>query len=100
MVVVGFLLAEIQVCQRTVEFHLCQLAYRQNLMSEEARCVGRTHAVSPLDILDAEVMRLGQFGALPPQLLQCVESHLYWTVGPVGISLPPLPSLLSSALSI
>ena len=45
-------------------------------------------------------MRLERFGDLPPQLLQRVESRLSWTVDPVGISLPPLPSILSSALSI
>ena len=100
MVLAGFLPAEIQIRQRTVEFHLRQLAYGRNLISAEARCIGRTHAVSPLDILDAEVMRLDRFGGLPPQLLQRVESRLFWTVDPVGISLPPLPSILTSALSI
>ena len=100
MVLAGFLSAEIQIRQRTVEFYLRQLAYGRNLITAEARCIGRTHAVSPLDILAAEVMRLERFGDLPPQLLQRVESRLSWTVDPVGISLPPLPSILSSALSI
>ena len=100
MVLAGFLSAEIQIRQRTMEFYLRQLAYGRNIITAEARCIGRTHAVSPLDILAAEVMRLERLGNLPPQLLQRVESRLSWTVDPVGISLPPLPSILSSALSI
>ena len=86
--------------QRTVEFYLHQLAYGWNLISEEPRCAGRTHAVSPLDLLDAEVMRLDRYGDLSHQLLQRVELRLFWTVGPVGISLPPLPSILPSASAI
>ena len=69
MVLPGFLPAEIQLHQRTVEFYLRQLAYGRNLISVEARCPGRTHTVSLLDILDAEVARLGRYGDLSHQLL-------------------------------
>ena len=96
----GFLPVEIQLCQRTVEFYLRQLAYGWNLLSAEPRCPSRTHAVSPLDILDAEVARLGWYGDLSHQLLQRVESRLFWTVDPVGISLPPLPPILPPASAI
>ena len=47
-----------------MEFYLYQLAYGQNLISVEAHYVGWTHAVSPLDILAAEVARLAQYGDL------------------------------------
>ena len=100
MVLAGFLPAEIQLRQRTVEFYLRQLAYGRNLISAEARCTGTTHAVSPLDILDAEVARLDRYGDLSTQLLQRVEPRLFWTVDPVGISGPPLPSILPSASAI
>ena len=100
MVLAGFLLAKIQICQRIMEFRLCQLAYGRNNIFEEACCVDRAHAVSPLDILDAELMRLDRFGDLPQQLLQRVESCIYWTVNPVGISLPPLLSIFLSAFPI
>ena len=100
MVLAVFLLAEIHIWQGTVEFHLRRLAYGGNLIFEEARCVGRTHVVSLLDILDAEVMRIDRLGDLSPQLLQRIESRIYWIVDSLGISLPPLPSILSSALSI
>ena len=83
-----------------MEFYLRQLAYGWNLISVEARCTGKTHAVSPLDILDAEVARLDRYGDLSAQLLQRVESRLFWTVEPVGISRPPLPSILPSASAI
>ena len=76
------------------------MAYGRNLISAKARCTGKTHAVSPLDILDAEVARLDRYGDLSAQLLQRVESHLFWTVDPVGISRPPLPSILPSASAI
>ena len=75
IVLVGFIPAEIQIHQRIEEFHLRQLAYRQNLISEEPLCVSRTHEVSRSEILDAEVMRLDRYGVLPQQLLQRVESH-------------------------
>ena len=100
MVVVGFLLAEIQLRQRTMEFFLCQLVYGRNLLSVEARCTDRTHAVSPLDILDAEVAVLDRYGDLSAQLLLCVEPHLFWTVDPISISWPPLLSILPSASAI
>ena len=100
MVLVGFLPAEIQLCQRPVEFYLRQLAYGQNLISIEAHCTGRTHAVSPLDILDAEVVRLDRHGDLSAQLLQRVEPRLFWTMDPVSISRPPLPSILPSTSAI
>ena len=100
MMLAGFLPAEIQLRQRTVEFYLRQLAYGRNLISAEARCTGRTHALSPLDILDAEVARLDRYGDLPLQLLQRVELRLFWTVDPVGISQPPLPSILPSTPAI
>ena len=66
MVLAGFLSAEIQIRQRTVEFYLCQLAYGWNLITAKAQCIGQTHAVSPLDILATEVMRLKRYGDLPP----------------------------------
>ena len=100
MVLAGFLPVEIQLRQRTVEFYLRQLAHGQDLLSVEARCTGRTHAVSPLDILDAEVVRLDRYGDLSAQLLQRVEPRLFWTVDPVGISRPPLLSILPSASAI
>ena len=100
MVLVGFLPAQIQLHQQTVEFYLRQLAYRRNLLSKEVCCAGRTHAVSLLVLLDAEVMHLDRYGDLSDQLLQRVESRLFWTVDPVGISLPPLPSILPSASAI
>ena len=100
MMLAGFLPAEIQLRQRTVEFYLRQLAYGRNLLSAEARCAGRTHALSPLDILDTEVARLDRYGDLPLQLLQRVELRLFWTVDPVGISPPPLPSILPSTPAI
>ena len=100
MVLAGFLPAEIQIRQRTVEFYLRQLAYGRDLISVEARCVGMTHALSPLDVLDAEVMRLDRYGNLPRELLQRVESRHFWTVDPVAISLPPIPSILPAAFAI
>ena len=83
-----------------MDFYLHLLAYSRNLISEEARCAGGTHAVSPLNLLDAEVMRLDRYGDLSHQLLQRVELRLFSTVDPVGISLPPLPSILPSASTI
>ena len=65
-----------------------------------ARFTSWTHAVSPLDILDAEVARLDRYSDLSNQFLQRVEPRLFWTVDPVGISLPPLPSILPSASAI
>lgn len=70
MVFAAFLPIEIQICQRTVEFYLRQLAYGPGLISEEAHRFSRTHALSPLDVLDAEVMHLDWYGNLSHLLLQ------------------------------
>ena len=69
-ILAGYLPAEFQIRQHTMEFYLRHLTYGQELISEEARSTGRTHALTPLDILDSEVTKLAWYGDLPHHLLQ------------------------------
>ena len=98
-VLAGFLPAEFQIRQRIVEFYLRQLSYGRDLLSMDARCPGCTHAVTPLDMLVAEVAHLERYGDLPRQLLQRVESRQFWSIAPIDDALPPIPSILPSALA-
>lgn len=100
MVLTGFLPTEIQICQHIVKFYLHQLSYSRDLILVEAHYVCETHALSPLVVLDAEVMCLDRCGNLSHQLLYRVESHIFWTVDPVAISLTPIPSVLPAAFAI
>ena len=98
-VLAGFLPAEFQIRQRTVEFYLRQLSYGRDLLSTDVQCPGCTHAITPLDLLAAEVAHLERYGDLPRHLLRQVESRQFWSIAPTDIVLPPIPSILPSALA-
>ena len=74
-VLTGFLPAEFQIRQCTVEFYLRQLSYGGDLVSTNAHCLGCTHAITPLDLLAAKVTHLEHYGDLPRQLLRQMESR-------------------------
>ena len=99
-ILAGYLPAEFQIRQRTLEFYLRHLTYGRELLTEEARSTGCTHAISPLDILHSEVLKLARFGGLPHTLLQQVETRRFWFSDPVGAPWPPVPSILPSALAV
>ena len=99
-VLTGFLPAEFQIRRRTVEFYLRQLSYGRDLLSMDPHYPGCTHAITPFNMLVAEVAHLEHYEDLPRQLLQCVESRQFWSIAPIDITLPPIPSILPSALAV
>ncbi len=95
----GFLPAEFQIRQRTVEFYLRQLTYGRNLITEEVRYAEPSHATTPLDILDFEVAQLDRHGSLPRHYLQRVETRSFWTVDPTSESWTLVPSILDAEVA-
>ena len=96
----GLLPAEFQLRSRVVEFYLRHLCYGRDLREGSTPVVSVNQTVSPREILDLELRRMGRTFPHFGERLARVERRCFWYEDPAEASWTPPVSILPAATSL